>query len=110
MNVLPVAALLEKAYRLALDVQDSAVSELEEKGALDKWLLVNELLERLDEARVALFVADRDRRNGLEPRPDSSCRRQTGGELDGELPVEPTGTGCCPCPAKAGATGRRRCP
>jgi hypothetical protein len=83
MNVLPAAALLEKAYRLALDVQGLLVCDLETKGRLDERLLLNELLEVLDEARVALFVADRDHRIVLERHTDLKCRRQIGGELEG---------------------------
>ena len=54
MDLLPLAALLERAYRLALVVQDDhAIAP--DTGA---FLLI-ELVDVLDEARVALLAAHR---------------------------------------------------
>ncbi|CAN7266802.1 hypothetical protein LJR129_001220 [Acidovorax sp. LjRoot129] len=54
MDLLPLAALLERAYRLALVVQDDrAISP-----GTGEFLLI-ELVDVLDEARVALLAAHR---------------------------------------------------
>lgn len=53
MDLLPLAALLERAYRLALVVQDRAISP----GTGE--FLLSELVDVLDEARVALLAAHR---------------------------------------------------
>lgn len=54
MDLLPVAALLERAYRLALVVQETHSTDFDTGR-----LIAIELVDVLDEARVALFVADR---------------------------------------------------
>lgn len=54
MDLLPLAALLERAYRLALVVQDDR-SLSSDTG---EFLLI-ELVDVLDEARVALLAAHR---------------------------------------------------
>ena len=54
MDLLPLAALLERAYRLALVVQgDRSLS-----SDTGEFLLI-ELVDVLDEARVALLAAHR---------------------------------------------------
>jgi hypothetical protein len=53
-NLLPLAALLERAYRLALVVQDIPPSERDTSR-----FVVIELVDVLDEARVALLAAHR---------------------------------------------------
>ncbi len=57
MDLLPLAALLERAYRLALDAQDpdTPIAALAGTAAHP----VSELIDVLDEARVALLVVHR---------------------------------------------------
>lgn len=57
-DLLPLAALLERAYRLALDIQDtrSVSSDTAEFIAI-------ELVDVLDEARVAVLVAHQTARS-----------------------------------------------
>lgn len=49
----PLAELLERAYRLALAVQDTLPLE---RGTA--WLVAGELVDVLDDARVALLSAN----------------------------------------------------
>jgi hypothetical protein len=51
-DLLPLAALLERAYRLALVVQDATPSE----PGTGRFVAI-ELVDVLDEARAALLVA-----------------------------------------------------
>ncbi len=57
MNLLPLAALLEQAYRLALDAQDRGTLAAATAGTDTNS--VSELIDVLDEARVELLALHR---------------------------------------------------
>lgn len=57
MDLLPLAALLERAYRLALEAQDPGTPTAAQAATAASP--VSELIDVLDEARVALLVVRR---------------------------------------------------
>ncbi len=57
MNLLPLAVLLEQAYRLALDAQDPGTLAAATAGTDTNP--VSELIDMLDEARVELLALHR---------------------------------------------------
>jgi hypothetical protein len=67
VDLLPLAVLLERAYRLALVVHD----DLPSKHSCSRQAAV-ELVDVLDDARVSLFNACRSSRSAHPPPPGSS--------------------------------------
>lgn len=67
VDLLPLAVLLERAYRLALVVHD----DLPSKHSCSRQAAV-ELVDVLDDARVSLFDACRSSRSVDLPPPDRS--------------------------------------